>query len=168
MFFQSLQLVYKHRAIIIPLVNIQILQAEFTKKLQKEQKVIHADETDDPILYYLGICVELAIVWACKVSRPTSSLTLTTLYNNKSLGLALMLENLYAGASGTGIGWCIMHHDQSRGKRNTRKVCKKHVNLSKTGVICQSRGKMIIFAKQGGNLNWNRENRGKSKFVVDD
>ena len=37
------------------------------------------------------------------------------------------------------------------GKRNTRKVCKKQVNLCKTrGEICQSRGKIIIFAKQGG------------------
>src|SRR6218665_502431 len=36
------------------------------------------------------------------------------------------------------------------GKRNTRKVCKKQVNLSKTeGNICQSRGERIIFAKLG-------------------
>jgi len=32
------------------------------------------------------------------------------------------------------------------------KECKKQVNLSKTeGKICQSRGEIIIFAKQGGN-----------------
>src|SRR6218665_3739953 len=52
-----------------------------------------------------------------------------------------------------------MHHGQSRGGKKTRKVCKKQVNLRKTGgEICKSRGERIIFAKQGGN----------SKFVVDD
>ena len=39
------------------------------------------------------------------------------------------------------------------GKRNTRKVCKKQVNLSKRGgKICESRGEIIIFAKEGGNV----------------
>jgi len=32
----------------------------------------------------------------------------------------------------------------------TRKVCKKQVNLPKTGGIFKSRGERIIFAKQGG------------------
>src|SRR6218665_431207 len=54
---------------------------------------------------------------------------------------------------------CIMVN--AGGKRNTRKVCKKQVNLSKTG------GKLV---KVGGNNNFpeigvemysNRENRGK-------
>ena len=31
------------------------------------------------------------------------------------------------------LGDAWMHHGQSRGKLNTRKVCKKQVNLSKTG-----------------------------------
>ena len=43
-----------------------------------------------------------------------------------------------------------MHHGQSWGERNIRKVCKKQVKLSKTGGICQSRGEIIIFAKQRG------------------
>src|SRR6218665_2470911 len=39
------------------------------------------------------------------------------------------------------------------GRRNTRKVCKNQVNLSKTGwEIGQSKGEIIIFAKEGGNV----------------
>src|SRR6218665_243757 len=39
------------------------------------------------------------------------------------------------------------------GGKNTCKVCKKQVNLCKTGgEICQSRGEIIIFSKQGGNV----------------
>src|SRR6218665_3681933 len=39
------------------------------------------------------------------------------------------------------------------GGKNTRKVCKKQVNLPKTGgKICKSRGERIIFVKQGGNV----------------
>ena len=61
-----------------------------------------------------------------------------------------------------------MHHGQSRGERNTRRVCKKQVNLSKTG------GK---FVKEGGNNNFRETGEkcietgkigGNSKFVVDD
>ena len=37
------------------------------------------------------------------------------------------------------------------GKRNTRKVCKSQVNLSKTGRICQSRGN-DNFCETGGNI----------------
>ena len=55
---------------------------------------------------------------------------------------------------------CIMV--KTGGKRNTRKVCKKQVNLSKTeGKFVKSKGEIIIFAKQGGEMYWNRENRGK-------
>src|SRR6218665_119628 len=37
-------------------------------------------------------------------------------------------------------------------KRNTHKVCKKHVNFPKSeGKICKSRGEVIIFAKYGGS-----------------
>src|SRR6218665_2985677 len=36
------------------------------------------------------------------------------------------------------------------GKRNTRKVCKKQVNLPKTGGKFVKVGERIIFAKQGG------------------
>ena len=43
-----------------------------------------------------------------------------------------------------------MHHGQSRGK-NTRKVCKKQVNLPKTGgEICKSRGKEKFSRNRGG------------------
>src|SRR6218665_1740615 len=35
------------------------------------------------------------------------------------------------------------------GKRNTRRVCKKQVNLFKRGEICQSMGEIIISSKQG-------------------
>src|SRR6218665_3986898 len=39
------------------------------------------------------------------------------------------------------------------GKRNTRKVCKKQVNLCKTaGKICQSRGGNNNFSETGGNV----------------
>jgi len=50
-----------------------------------------------------------------------------------------------------------MHHDQSRGKRKTQKVCKKQVNLTKSEgkfkkvgekkIISRNRGKCI---KAGG------------------
>jgi len=60
------------------------------------------------------------------------------------------------------------------GKQNTHEVCKKQVNFYKSGDICKSRGKIIIFAKQR-EMYWKMENRGKilkigenSKFVVDD
>ena len=56
------------------------------------------------------------------------------------------------------------------GKRNTRKVGQKQVNLSKTGrKICQSRGEIIFFAKQGkGKCTETGKFGGNSKFVVDD
>jgi len=38
------------------------------------------------------------------------------------------------------------------GKRNTHKVCKKQVNFWKTWEIFKSKGEIIIFAKQGGNV----------------
>ena len=38
------------------------------------------------------------------------------------------------------------------GKRNTRKVCQKQVNLSKTGGKFVKVGEIIFFAKQGGNV----------------
>ena len=46
---------------------------------------------------------------------------------------------------------CIMV--KVEGKRNTQKACKKQVNFSKTeGKIVESRGEVIIFAKQGGKF----------------
>src|SRR6218665_4072329 len=57
-----------------------------------------------------------------------------------------------------------MHHGQSRGEKNTRKVCKKQVNLPKTGgKICKSRGERIIFAKQGGKCTETAKIGGKIK-----
>ena len=53
-----------------------------------------------------------------------------------------------------------VHHGQSRGKRNTHKVCKKQVNFSKTGGKLFKVGGIIIFAKQG-EMYWNRENKGE-------
>jgi len=38
------------------------------------------------------------------------------------------------------------------GKRNTRKVCKKQVKLSKTRGKFVKVGEIIILAKQGGNV----------------
>ena len=63
-----------------------------------------------------------------------------------------------------------MHHGQSRGKRNTENVCKKQVKFSKTGAgeIFQSRGEILIFAKQGGNVRKQGKYGGNSKFVVVD
>src|SRR6218665_3653551 len=59
---------------------------------------------------------------------------------------------IHAGRGVQYVHWvmhiCIMV--KVGGKRNSRKVCKKQVNLCKTGgEICQSRGEIIIFAKQG-------------------
>ena len=46
------------------------------------------------------------------------------------------------------------------------KECKKQVNLSKTGwEICQSRGEIIIFAKQRGKCTETGKIGGNSKFV---
>ena len=63
-----------------------------------------------------------------------------------------------------------MYHGQSRGKRNSHKVCKNQVNLSKTGwEIFQSRGENNNFRETGGNvLNQGHYGGGNSKFVVDD
>src|SRR6218665_1366030 len=48
------------------------------------------------------------------------------------------------------------------GKRYTQKVCKKQVNLSKTGGnIFKSRGEIIIFAKQGGKCTETGKTEGK-------
>src|SRR6218665_2024178 len=56
------------------------------------------------------------------------------------------------------------------GKQNTQKVCKKQVNFSKTGGgIFESRGEIIIFAKQGrGNIPEQDKQGGNLKFEVDD
>src|SRR6218665_2506132 len=53
------------------------------------------------------------------------------------------------------------------GKRNTHKVCKKHVNFSKTGTFFKE-GEIIIFAKQGAMYTETGKMGGNSKFVVDD
>ena len=48
-----------------------------------------------------------------------------------------------------------MHHGQSRGETNARKVYKKQVKLSKTrGKFVKVGGKISIFAKHGGNVKW--------------
>ena len=49
------------------------------------------------------------------------------------------------------------------GKRNTRKVCKKQVNLSKTGgkYLSKQGGNNNFCETGGGNVYWNRENRGE-------
>ena len=55
------------------------------------------------------------------------------------------------------------------GKGNTRKVCKKQVNLSKTeGEICQSRVGNNNFRETKGKCIETRKIGGNSKFVVDD
>jgi len=43
-----------------------------------------------------------------------------------------------------------MHHGQSRGKRNTDKVCKKQVNFSKTGEKIFKVGRNNNFCETGG------------------
>jgi len=60
-----------------------------------------------------------------------------------------------------------MHHGQSRGERNTRKACKKQVNLSKIGGKFVKVGGIIIFAKQGGKCTETGKIGGNLKFVVD-
>jgi|SRR6218665_1852129 len=61
-----------------------------------------------------------------------------------------------------------MHHGQTRGKRKTHKVCKKHVNFTKSrGEICKSRGEIIIFPNRG-KCTETAKIGGNSKFVVND
>ena len=55
---------------------------------------------------------------------------------------------------------CIMV--KAGGKQNTQKACKKQVNFSKTGGKFESRGEIIIFAKQGGN---NVPKQGKQRGI---
>src|SRR6218665_3019307 len=70
-----------------------------------------------------------------------------------------------------------MHHGQGRRKRNTGKVCKKQVNLSKTEVkICGSRGKFsrnkgkcTETAKMGGIRNlWSMTKKRSSEISADE
>ena len=61
-----------------------------------------------------------------------------------------------------------MHHGESRGKRNTRKVCKKPVNLSKTGGKFVKVGGNNNFRETGGECTETAKIGGHSKFVVDD
>ena len=63
-----------------------------------------------------------------------------------------------------GMHKCIMV--KVGGKRNTCKLCKKQVNLSKTeGKFVKAVGKIIIFAKQRGNVLKHGKQGGNSKFV---
>jgi len=52
-----------------------------------------------------------------------------------------------------------MHHGQRRGKRETRKVCKKHVNFTKRGGKFEKVGQEIISQNRGNALFC--ENRGE-------
>ena len=45
------------------------------------------------------------------------------------------METVSQGRPVRALGDAEMHHGQSRGERNTQKVCKKQVNFSKTGGI---------------------------------
>jgi len=46
-----------------------------------------------------------------------------------------------------------MYHGKSRGKRNTHKVCKKQVNVSKTrGSLSKVGGENNNFRETGGNV----------------
>ena len=62
-----------------------------------------------------------------------------------------------------------MHHGQSKGG-NTRKVCKKQVNLPKTGGnIYKSRGKCTETAKIGGIRNlWSMTKKRSSEISLDE
>src|SRR6218665_1929136 len=67
-----------------------------------------------------------------------------------------------------------MHHGQSRGKRKTHKVCKKHVNFTKSGreiwkisgmKNSRNRGEIIKIAKIAKIPNfWSMTKNKKKKF----